>query len=95
MKDIADQLSPSCRQYTRVRRCGGRLKTCWLWTPALAPPPRFTTPMPTIMTCPSTSTLATTGDGGRPPPANIPDRPPPQLCGCTPITPDAFKRFTA
>jgi hypothetical protein len=64
-KGIADQLSPSCRQYTRVRRCGGRLKTCSLWTRALAPPSRFTAPMPILITCPSTSTSATVGDEAR------------------------------
>ena len=51
--------------------------------------------MPIGTTWPSMFTSATTGEGGNPPPAKVPERSPPQMLGCTPITPEAFKRFTA
>src|SRR5512140_1347059 len=58
-----------------------------------APPPRWGAPMTTVVSLPPTGTVASTGEGGKPPPTKIDDRLPPQEA-VTPMEPDPLNRLT-
>src|SRR5258708_34604612 len=55
----------------------------------LTPPDNCAVPSATVIACPPTTTFASTGEGGSPPPTKIEDR-----AASAPISPDALNRFT-
>ena len=50
--------------------------------------------MATVIACPPTTTFAMTGEGGKPPPTNTPDREPPHDAPDTPMPPEALNRLS-
>ena len=61
---------PEVNQYIifRLKLSGGM--TLWAPITELAPPFFWTAPINTVLVCPLTNTVASTGDGGSPPPTN-------------------------
>ena len=68
-------------------------RTCCEAIGELAPPLLWAAPMMTVTGLPLIVTVPTTGDGGKPPPANTADRFPPHRPGI-PIVPDPLIRFS-
>jgi hypothetical protein len=57
-------------------------------------PPNWEVPKVTVVDTPFTTTVASTGEGGKPPPVNMEARAPPQVEPDTPMAPDALNKFT-
>src|SRR6185295_646093 len=79
-------------QYTGLRRelIGGRTRCDSIGE--LGSPVFCTAPITTVRSSPPMGTVASTGDGGRPPPTKVDERVPPQA-PVTPIAPEALSRF--
>ena len=59
-----------------------------------AEPTNRDVPKVTVSDTPFTTTFASTGEGGRPPPVNMEARAPPHVAPGTPMAPDALNKFT-
>src|SRR5882724_317854 len=60
----------------------------------LATPDNCAVPRVTVIACPPTTTFASTGEGGRPPPVNVLDRAPPHDIPFAAMPPDALNRLS-